>query len=403
MASNQKQWLALVIMVLAGCKGASLEGKTACHDQSDCLSGYACIDDECVATAEGCDAFCVNACTAASSCGIELGPSCSDDCIVDLGAADCGRLEPLDRLPCGQLEHAVECASYCQAVCERGAQCATIDVELCTLGCVADEPQICNVLSVEPRSCDQIKVEARLYDNSGRALVEGGETGFSSGGQAFGLCTDPEECEAPLGCSAETNTCGACVSDAECDTGFGAVACMPDGCTTVECVDDDDCSNGVCDATAHVCRDCREDSDCTSGACDIPNQTCVECKTDAQCNPQLFAACDPEVMRCVQCLTDEHCAHGALGDVEPACDTAAQRCVVCTDDRHCTDPATPACDKESAFPFCVGCTNNEHCTDPLTSKCETQTQQCWSCSTDADCAHLPATPVCNLELGGCRP
>lgn len=327
-------WVGLVLAVLAGCEGASVEGKTACRDQSDCLSGYACIDDVCVATSEGCDAYCANGCGAVEACGIDTGPECMDQCIVDLGSSDCSRYEPLDRISCSQIEHAVECASYCEAVCQRGSECASIDPELCALGCVDKKPSICNPKSIEPRSCEKIIVETRMYDVHGRSLV-GSNDGTTIGGldnESFGLCEDYEECDEPLVCSSETNTCAMCQSDAECDGGVVPSVCTPEGCMDVDCLTDDDCLSGVCDAAAHECHDCREDADCSSEA---------------------TPACDQERMECVACTTDEHCAMGIFGAslMERICDVDLQQCVQCLEDAHCADSSFPSCDQQ--LHFCV--------------------------------------------------
>jgi hypothetical protein len=295
------------------------------------LSGHACIDEVCVATSAGCDAFCANACSALASCELDAGDSCADDCIVELGNTDCGRLEPLDRLSCGRLEHAYECASYCPVLCQRGAECATIDVDLCTLGCADEEPILCNVDSVAVRACEPIKVEARAYDLAGRALVEGADFAFGHDLSSIGLCEGDYDCDEPMICSTETNTCAMCKSDAECDSEVIPHVCTPEGCAQVDCLVDDDCLSGVCDPATHECFACREDADCTSEA---------------------TPACDVERRECVYCTRDEHCATGIFGAtfMERICDVPNQQCVQCLEDSHC-GPDAPVCNLE--FQLCL--------------------------------------------------
>lgn len=379
----------LAVSWVAGCFGGDSAGAGGSSSAGDC-SGY-----------------CENACDAFAACSLDAGAGCVEDCTGDLGEVACEALTPLDRLTCSELEVAFTCALHCEAVCRRAAECATFDETLCVVGCGQDVPSICNPKSADARTCDQIKIEARAYEELGRALQDPGSGDFGSGGSASsgpsptGLCTTASGCEMPLACSLETNTCGACATDAECDRGFsasGSLACIDAECAAVECVDDGDCIlGGVCEE--HVCRECREDADCASGVCDASQLLCAECRVDADCAASslgaIYPACDPSTLQCVECIQDDHCAQGLLASVYHAC-TAEQRCVECTADAHCTDPQRPACDTSENF--CLECMTNEHCQSPSWPVCSSQI--CTWCLSDDDCAHIDGYPFCET-LQGC--
>lgn len=315
-----------------------------------CLA-QACTGDD-GAGSERCREMCESGCEAFAECNLGGGSeSCADDCTKTLGASDCSDAVPLDQLTCDELKREVDCASYCVAICHRAPECASFDEPLCLAGCGAEHVSICNPASVDARTCDQMKPEMRLYEEAGRALHDGDGFGASFGfGPQYGLCKNADDCEPPLSCSAETNTCGDCTTDAECDDGTLSQAHMCDqgACVEVECTNDDHCFGGFCDLAAHVCGDCRDSSECSSSGA---------------------PACDVSTFTCVQCVEDSDCTGGtAFG---PLCNTA----------RH----------------SCVECVTNADCTSPNRSKCDPSLGYCMSCDIDEDC---PAGKICNV--GSCE-
>ncbi|MCA9581912.1 MAG: hypothetical protein KC416_08955, partial [Myxococcales bacterium] len=74
---------------------------------------------------------------------------------------------------------------------------------------------------------------------------------------------------------------------------------------------------------------------------------------------------------------------GGVGDASVACEPSC-------------GGATPICDGEVGE--CVECTSAEHCTDRARSRCDEGIGACEACGSDGDCAHLGATPHC--DLGG---
>ena len=267
------------------------------------------------------------------------------------------------------------CASYCAELCDRAPECGSFDAARCRTGCAEDQPAICNPASVAARSCDELKPELRLYDDIARASEDGSDFASGGFGPRFGLCATAHDCEEPLGCSLETNTCGPCRTNEDCAQAYGSHICAEDQtCQQVGCLADDDCSSGICSAGSHECGDCRSDAECSGifGVCNVNVAKCVECVSDAQCTDGSFgphcnltenscaeclsnsdctdpyhSRCDPELLagNCSSCEADADCAHLDL----PFCGTSG--CVECTRDAHCTDPQKPACD--SLFGRCA--------------------------------------------------
>lgn len=250
-----------------------------------------------------CQPFCVSACQTLAECGIEEGSStCAHDCSRGLDPSTCENVRPLDQYSCDELNQLYRCASYCATLCSRGDECGTFDDALCVQGCAAETPPICNPASVAARTCDQLKPELRSFEDAGRARVNGGATGsVSSGTSAYGLCGTARDCTPPSGCSAETNTCGACTTDAECTQFPGPHACSATGeCSKVACVTDANCFLTGCDTARHTCKQCVSNADCRV----------------------VLLACDPATFKCVECLSDADCA-----SKNRQCDLATKFCV----------------------------------------------------------------------------
>lgn len=72
-------------------------------------------------------------------------------------------------------------------------------------------------------------------------------------------------------------------------------------------------------------------------------------------------------------------------------------CGECRDEGDCGDSDTPLCVDHR----CVACTQDDHCTSSNASRCDLETNQCARCNDIGQCAHLAATPACDLVRGRC--
>lgn len=348
-----------------------------------------------------CESLCSDVCQTLPGCGLAVAANCTDECLAGLGGLDCADARPVGQLTCDELNELYVCAEYCATLCTTAAACAPFDERLCTIGCASD-PVLCNPKSVAARSCDQLKPEARRYEDLGRAQesdsydIEFGGTSLAP----YGLCGDADDCEAPLGCSAETNTCAACVSDAECAKGFALqpIVCTADGaCLEVECASDDDCFDGSsCDAQTHTCIECTRDEECADGisaslrpVCEIEIKTCVQCTGDEHCASGFLPACDVENNDCVECTRNEHCS-----SPRGVCRTSESRCVECLTHADC--PAeSPRCDDSG---YCMYCESNAECVLHGYTACSLS--RCVECTSNLDCTD-PALPECDTLIGQC--
>jgi hypothetical protein len=264
---------------------------------------------------EECAELCKDRCSAFEDCEFEMWAGCERDCGASLLHANCEYETPPDQLTCAELEEIYDCTDYCLEFCARAPKCGGFDQQLCLEGCTAETPFICNAASVPARTCDQLKPEARLYESAGEALASEDEgnvaVGYASpySGEEYGLCQRASECDPPLACVLATNTCGACVADADCESGFGRYSCSNGACVEVACVTSDHCVlDYVCDPATHTCVGCLSDATCTGtyAACDVNAHQCVECTSDAYCD-ETFPRCDTEKSQCVECLSNADC------------------------------------------------------------------------------------------------
>jgi hypothetical protein len=121
-------------------------------------------------------------------------------------------------------------------------------------------------------------------------------------------CTEGSVCGTePDGCGA-TIDCGDCVAEEICSDDNVCVEAPP-----AECVDDSDCTEGVC--VDSICveappAECVDDSDCTEGVC--VDSICVEdnsteCEDDSDCGENF---CVENL--CVECVNDDWCDEGDI-------------------------------------------------------------------------------------------
>jgi hypothetical protein len=307
------------------------------------LALWTCNSDRSAA----CQAYCSDLIQALADCGLDTSALGSPgECGKQLGAVDCAAQRPPAQLNCSELGELNACSEYCVSLCERAAACGPFDAGLCARGCAVD-PAICNAQSVAPRSCEQIKPEARWYEDLGRDQASGGDSiVLSSGGvpSGFGLCEDAAPCEGQLGCSATTNTCAPCSSDAECARArsLREYRCSAEQlCVEVECLKDDDCYGRYCDLGSNTCVRCRSDADCDSFLPACKEGNCVACTRDEHCADRYTTNqhCDAAANNCVECRSNSDCA----SDLSPRCDPALSFCTLCKTDADCAGHAVQQC------------------------------------------------------------
>lgn len=256
-------------------------------------------------TSAACTRYCDDACAALAACPGGAPAGCSASCLTGSERATCTGSLPPDQQTCAQLTRHQSCADYCNTLCTAAPSCGSFDPRLCVSGCAHTQPSLCNSASVAARTCDQLKPELQVYQAVGAALARGDT--FVSGGppSAFGLCASAFDCPSPLGCSAATNTCGPCATNADCADNFGILKnlCTPDKqCMTVDCLSDVDCSSflPVCSAK-NTCAQCATDAQCTISSlprCDVATNSCVNCLVDTDC-PSFVPACSPTLHICM--------------------------------------------------------------------------------------------------------
>lgn len=302
-----------------------------------------------------CQTYCSDLSQALADCGMDTSALGSpSECGKQMGASDCSALRPPGQLNCAELGELYACSEYCASLCERAAACGPFDAGLCARGCAVD-PAICNAQSVAPRSCEQIEPEARWYEDTGRDSASGEDSVLISAGGAptgFGLCEDAAPCEGQLGCSATTNTCAPCTSDAECARARSprSYRCNADRlCVEVECLDDGGCPGRYCDLATNTCVRCRSDADCDSFLPACQAGKCVACTVDQHCARYTTRPrCDATTNGCVECRTNSDCP----SDLLPHCDLSISFCSLCETDADCVGHAVAQCNAgRCAEPF----------------------------------------------------
>lgn len=280
--TNQRRWVVLLVAFALGALG--------------CGSG-----------GDSCQTYCGDLCGLLAQCSGGAAPTgCVNSCESGIGTTNCDGAPPAAQLTCAEASHTYACADYCSALCDRGPSCGGFNKRACTAGCATAYKTVCNAASVAARSCDQLKPELAIYEDRARSYIT--ESWHSSYYVQTGVCATASDCPATLGCSAETNTCAACTTDAQCvqsnDGQYIRHACTNGACGDADCLIDTDCYKGWCDANGHVCRDCRTDADCTVSiwpVCNPATFMCVDCTNNAQCvasSNGIFTTCDLTTNSC---------------------------------------------------------------------------------------------------------
>lgn len=264
----------------------------------------------------------------------------------------------------------------------------------CTLAsCVLFEP--------ETRPCRPSEEFCQARDSGvGGVGGEGGEGGAGSsgsGGSDSGSGGDGGDSgQAGQGGGGSGGDSGAGGEPAPCDDACSATElCDEDRDICVGCLDDDDCSDGVC--IDDQCEQCRDDDDCdgSTPACDIEDNTCVGCTDNDHCTGEALL-CDTELQQCFECLSDSDCNDASAS----RCDAGA--CTACTESTQCGHlEDTTVCDVSGAEGVCVQCTGasfdacgaapggTPYVCNATTKICTTEEQgsalACEPCIADAHC------------------
>ena len=69
-----------------------------------------------------------------------------------------------------------------------------------------------------------------------------------------------------------------------------------------DCLNNNDCPDGVCDPSTSECVGCLTDGNCADGVCDLSTQECVGCLSDDDCTTAQY--CDLGTSECVDPQTD---------------------------------------------------------------------------------------------------
>ncbi|MFQ5494679.1 MAG: hypothetical protein ACE5EX_04800 [Phycisphaerae bacterium] len=146
-----------------------------------------------------------------------------------------------------------------------------------------------------------------------------------------------DPCPAGLLCNEVTNTCGECLTAADCDDGIACTdnLCVAGGCifalNNINCTDDglfcngpevcdvalgcvsagDPCSAGqLCNEVTNTCGECLVDTDCDNGLFCDGTETCLGGACQPGTDPCVGQLCDEVINTCVECLADADCNDG---------------------------------------------------------------------------------------------
>jgi hypothetical protein len=291
-----------------------------------------------------CASFCDHLCARMKQCDVgDTSATCSQDCQQqNTGGSQCSsNLSSIDQMSCDQMQHVVDCARYCEAVCARAVSCdSAVDQAACGMGC-AQKLGVCNMASIDARDCTHIQQETRCYVIAGSARNDNTSPStdtacMSSGHDEGSLCDSSSDCDPGLACIASTSLCGPCKTNDDCKSGSGKYYCSAEArCEYAVCLTDDECKTS---ALGPLCRSgncvkCASNDDCPGQTCD-KYAGCVQCAEDKDC----ASTSKCEYHRCwKRCTDDAECENGT--------------CFL----SHCTAPVGTACgDTKADLDLCGG-------------------------------------------------
>jgi hypothetical protein len=161
----------------------------------------------------------------------------------------------------------------------------------------------------------------------------------------------------------------------------------------------------ACNTGTGACVACVDNTTCTNKSCNTSTNTCVNCNGTTQLCTGSPAGndCDTGPGNCVVCTSDVTC--GGIDPNNPSCKVSNHTCEACTaapftgTDNGCSDYSTTKKCKPNGT--CVQCLSKADCTDPNNPVCN-GSNQCTTCSGDADCSNFPDSPICDGSSHHCR-
>ena len=113
--------------------------------------------------------------------------------------------------------------------------------------------------------------------------------------------------DAGLSCPPIAPSCKHCQNSGDCSRTNNSPFCDMRSHLCVECLDNNDCGNGVCDPLLGCEKPCQNSTDCLEAGHFCSRNVCVECRVNTDCpvihNHQ--TACFSEF--CVECFDDMSC------------------------------------------------------------------------------------------------
>jgi hypothetical protein len=199
------------------------------------------------------------------------------------------------------------------------------------------------------------------------------------------------------------DACRTCHFNTDCP---GGLLCQNGLC--LECLNNRQCGDEVCNTTTHKCVACQSTSECSQpDKCDVKIGRCVACLTGTDCGANMtctFGQCFPQCVSDASC-PGQFCVNGACVGCRsnqdcPSmqwCDGGACRaqCIItadCTDGRTC-DTMTGTC----VLPCNGLCLNGQTCDN---SVCRDVCDGSRPCGTGSKCAGGACVPECAID-GDC--
>jgi hypothetical protein len=298
---------------------AAMQRCNACEDDSHCIDAAfcngeeKCIDGECMSPGNPCDvANCLEdndicgECATNEQCddGIYCNgqETCVDSNCVN-GSAPCVEDSPEPK--CSEaLQGCVQCLDNTD--CPNDDGCKLVECNNGTCGspqdrCIGTTPY-CLSTSATQWTCFECSQNQECVNNR---FCDGIET-CNLNGNLYGNCEAGDyPCQGS--CDESANRCycywdGNCTDSIYCN---GEEQCVWDTFFYSHCYDaPPPCSAELCEEENEQCIQCLQDADCDDGVCE--DEECVDCRSNTDCTvPTAF--CNTENHDCVECLADDDC------------------------------------------------------------------------------------------------
>ncbi|HAN31530.1 MAG TPA: hypothetical protein DCQ06_08020 [Myxococcales bacterium] len=378
-----------------GGNSSTATGTGTCAVDGDCQNGQTCQNGQCTASFSGGDTL------QPFDSGTSPDGATDSGATVDTGGgASAGET-------CGSCKTESECASGYACVPLLNSTDSNFCVKKCSAGSDCDEGLLCQqATQAEQKYCVPPTFKCEGCAVSGCAQDESCD--FSSNppvctkvGGPCASCQLSKDCGAGQVCVSQAGTkvcapvCGvnkACPTNSACvnfDAGIEACSYLADAC----CYGDSCQSSAACQGcagkcVAGKCVECIKDDDCTDGSCLLKNHTCQKAKCPTEKPQKLLTG------ECVECTNDTHCAASSAGPkcIGNICSPSNQsnECSVCKD-------PYPGCVEINGSWSCVECATDADCAAKNAGACSAKTYSCsgtsagggpktGSCKSDSDCS-----------------